>query len=89
MMPMRWPTILGAVLLFAAVAPGAAEVDAVATFYKGKTINTYIGVGVGGEFVAELRRVEQTRRPMPAHDVRRERQAQIRGLGEQRDFSRP
>src|SRR6476659_214695 len=57
MMPMRGPTILGTVLLFAAVAPGAAEVDAIADFYKGKTINTYIGVGVGGEYDLQARLV--------------------------------
>ena len=57
MISMKWPTIIGTVLLFAAVAPSAAEVDGVADFYKGKTINTFIGVGVGGEYDLQARLV--------------------------------
>jgi tripartite-type tricarboxylate transporter receptor subunit TctC len=33
----------------------AAQSDPVATFYKGKTINAYIGVGVGGEYDLQAR----------------------------------
>ena len=33
-----------------AVAPLPAAADEVTDFYKGKTINIYIGVGVGGEY---------------------------------------
>ena len=57
MISMRWPTLLGSLLLFGTGAPTAAQVDAVAAFYKGKTINTYIGVGVGGEYDLQARLV--------------------------------
>ncbi len=46
---------LGVWLAAAAAQPAAA--DAVADFYRGKTINVYIGVGVGGEYDLQARLV--------------------------------
>jgi tripartite-type tricarboxylate transporter receptor subunit TctC len=59
---MRPGHLLAAVLACAccvAAEPGtvAAQSDPVAAFYKGKTINTYIGVGVGGEYDLQARLV--------------------------------
>ena len=48
---------LGAALLGACAAPCAAQSDPVADFYRGKTVNTYIGVGVGGEYDLQARLV--------------------------------
>jgi tripartite-type tricarboxylate transporter receptor subunit TctC len=52
--------ILGVIALFAAAMlvaamPCAAQGDPVADFYKGKTINIYIGIGVGGEYDLQAR----------------------------------
>src|SRR4051794_41964470 len=39
------------------VAPVAAQAQSVAEFYRGKTVNVYIGVGVGGEYDIQARLV--------------------------------
>ena len=44
-------------LLALLVAPVAAQAQTVAEFYRGKTINVYIGVGVGGEYDIQARLV--------------------------------
>src|ERR1700754_1587796 len=44
-------------LAAAIAAPSAAKADAVADFYRGKTVNVYIGVGVGGEYDIQARLV--------------------------------
>jgi tripartite-type tricarboxylate transporter receptor subunit TctC len=44
-------------LLALLVAPIAAEAQTVAEFYRGKTVNVYIGVGVGGEYDIQARLV--------------------------------
>ncbi len=44
-------------LLWLAVGMAAAEADAVADFYRGKTVNVLIGVGVGGEYDLQARLV--------------------------------
>jgi tripartite-type tricarboxylate transporter receptor subunit TctC len=41
--------------IVAAVDEAAAQSDPVAAFYKGKTINAYTGVGVGGEYDLQAR----------------------------------
>src|SRR5258708_4190176 len=38
-------------------APVAAQAETVAEFYRGKTVNVYIGVGVGGEYDIQARLV--------------------------------
>src|SRR5262249_43707571 len=38
-------------------APAAARAEAAADFYRGKTVNVYIGVGVGGEYDIQARLV--------------------------------
>ena len=43
--------------LMLVVAPIAAQGQTVAEFYKGKTVNVYIGVGVGGEYDIQARLV--------------------------------
>src|SRR5688500_11174081 len=48
---------LGAVMIVAGAAPCAAQSNPVADFYKGKTVNVYIGVGVGGEYDLQARLV--------------------------------
>ena len=55
MASMRASAALGAVLVVAGAAPCAAQSDPVADFYRGKTINAYIGVGVGGEYDLQAR----------------------------------
>lgn len=57
MASMRASAALGAVLYMAGAAPCAAQSEAVANFYKGKTVNIYIGVGVGGEYDLQARLV--------------------------------
>jgi tripartite-type tricarboxylate transporter receptor subunit TctC len=47
--------ICGAVTLL--VAAHGAEAQSVAEFYRGKTVNVYIGVGVGGEYDIQARLV--------------------------------
>ncbi|HZO46583.1 MAG TPA: hypothetical protein VFB68_11865 [Xanthobacteraceae bacterium] len=49
--------LLGAGLLFAAAAGAPAQAQSVADFYRGKTINLLIGVGVGGEYDLQARLV--------------------------------
>jgi tripartite-type tricarboxylate transporter receptor subunit TctC len=49
--------LLGAGLLFAAAAGAPAQAQSVAEFYRGKTINLLIGVGVGGEYDLQARLV--------------------------------
>jgi tripartite-type tricarboxylate transporter receptor subunit TctC len=44
-------------LLALLVAPIAAQAQTVAEFYRGKTVNVYIGVGVGGEYDIQARLV--------------------------------
>src|SRR5712671_3337238 len=39
------------------VVPVAAHTQTVAEFYRGKTVNVYIGVGVGGEYDIQARLV--------------------------------
>src|SRR6476661_3799821 len=46
-----------ALALMLVVAPIAAQGQTVAEFYKGKTVNVYIGVGVGGEYDIQARLV--------------------------------
>src|SRR3954462_9280902 len=46
-----------ALALMLVVAPIAAQGQTVAVFYKGKTVNVYIGVGVGGEYDIQARLV--------------------------------
>jgi tripartite-type tricarboxylate transporter receptor subunit TctC len=53
----RTLTLLGAGLLFAAAAGAPAQAQSVADFYRGKTINLLIGVGVGGEYDLQARLV--------------------------------
>ena len=50
---------LSALALFVApmLAPVAAQAQTVAEFYRGKTVNVYIGVGVGGEYDIQARLV--------------------------------
>jgi tripartite-type tricarboxylate transporter receptor subunit TctC len=57
MASIRALTALGAVLLIAGATPCAAQPDPVADFYRGKTVNVYIGVGVGGEYDLQARLV--------------------------------
>jgi tripartite-type tricarboxylate transporter receptor subunit TctC len=47
----------GLALALAAAAPASAQGNPVADFYRGKTINLYIGVGVGGEYDLQARLV--------------------------------
>jgi tripartite-type tricarboxylate transporter receptor subunit TctC len=53
----RGSAVLGAGLLLAAAAGGSAQAQSVANFYKGKTVNVLIGVGVGGEYDLQARLV--------------------------------
>ena len=46
-----------AALIVAAALPAAAQAQSVADFYRGKTVNVYIGVGVGGEYDIQARLV--------------------------------
>jgi tripartite-type tricarboxylate transporter receptor subunit TctC len=50
-------TILGAGLLLASLALAPACAQSVADFYRGKTVNVLIGVGVGGEYDLQARLV--------------------------------
>ena len=51
----RLPIVLAAAAMLAA--PSAGQADAIADFYKGKTVNVLIGVGVGGEYDLQARLV--------------------------------
>jgi tripartite-type tricarboxylate transporter receptor subunit TctC len=53
----RGSAVLGASLLLAAVAGAPAQAQSVADFYRGKTVNVLIGVGVGGEYDLQARLV--------------------------------
>src|SRR5262247_276401 len=53
---MMWLRFLIAGIALLAAAPPA-RADAVAEFYRGKTVNLMIGVGVGGEYVLQARLV--------------------------------
>src|SRR5437868_11844970 len=46
-----------ALLVVPLLVPGAAQAQTVAEFYRGKTVNVYIGVGVGGEYDIQARLV--------------------------------
>jgi tripartite-type tricarboxylate transporter receptor subunit TctC len=52
---MRAAAALGTALIMGWAAPCSAQSDPVTAFYKGKTINAYIGVGVGGEYDLQAR----------------------------------
>jgi tripartite-type tricarboxylate transporter receptor subunit TctC len=53
----RTLTLFGASLLLAAAVGAPAQAQSVADFYRGKTINMLIGVGVGGEYDLQARLV--------------------------------
>jgi tripartite-type tricarboxylate transporter receptor subunit TctC len=53
----RGSAIVGVGLLLATVAGAPAQAQSVADFYRGKTINLLIGVGVGGEYDLQARLV--------------------------------
>jgi tripartite-type tricarboxylate transporter receptor subunit TctC len=55
--PRRRSAAPGALLLALLIGPSAAQADAVAEFYRGKTVNVLIGVGVGGEYDIQARLV--------------------------------
>jgi tripartite-type tricarboxylate transporter receptor subunit TctC len=56
MIPSR-STAFGLGLVFAVLAAASVEAEPVADFYRGKTINLLIGVGVGGEYDLQARLV--------------------------------
>ena len=51
------PGMTALMLFVLLTAPLAAQGQTVAEFYKGKTVNVYIGVGVGGEYDIQARLV--------------------------------
>jgi tripartite-type tricarboxylate transporter receptor subunit TctC len=53
----RKPTLFAVGLLLAAAAVAPAQAQSVGDFYRGKTINLLIGVGVGGEYDLQARLV--------------------------------
>jgi tripartite-type tricarboxylate transporter receptor subunit TctC len=53
----RVSAAFGITLVLASAAPCAAQHDPVADFYRGKTINVFIGVGAGGEYDLQARLV--------------------------------
>lgn len=55
MASMRASAALCAALVLGYTAPCTAQSDPVADFYKGKTVNMFIGVGVGGEYDLQAR----------------------------------
>jgi len=57
MASMRASAAFGAALILACAGPCAAQAEPVADFYKGKTVNVFIGVGVGGEYDLQARLV--------------------------------
>src|SRR5262249_59296560 len=64
----RARTMLCASLLLAAAAALPAQAQSVAEFYRGKTVNVLIGVGVGGEYDLQARLVARPiRRHIPRH----------------------
>ena len=50
-------TLLACGAIALAMGGGTAQADAVADFYRGKTVNVLIGVGVGGEYDIQARLV--------------------------------
>jgi tripartite-type tricarboxylate transporter receptor subunit TctC len=54
---MRVSAAFGAALIVACATPCAAQSDAIADFYRGKTVTMLIGVGVGGEYDLQARLV--------------------------------
>ena len=50
MASVRVSAAVGAALMLACATPCVAQSDPVADFYRGKTVNVYIGVGAGGEY---------------------------------------
>jgi tripartite-type tricarboxylate transporter receptor subunit TctC len=56
MMPRRSVRLFSAAT-FVLMLAGSAAADPVANFYRGKTVNVYIGVGVGGEYDLQARLV--------------------------------
>jgi tripartite-type tricarboxylate transporter receptor subunit TctC len=59
---------LGAALILGCVGPCAAQSDPVTDFYRGKTVNMFIGVGVGGEYDLQARLVAKyIGRHIPGH----------------------
>ena len=54
---LNWWTMSGAGLLAASLAAAPAGAQPVADFYRGKTVNVLIGVGVGGEYYLQARLV--------------------------------
>jgi tripartite-type tricarboxylate transporter receptor subunit TctC len=55
MASVRVSAAFGAALILASATPCVAQSDPVADFYKGKTVNVFIGVGVGGEYDLQAR----------------------------------
>jgi tripartite-type tricarboxylate transporter receptor subunit TctC len=53
--PNRWPALVAATVAAALVSATSARAETVADFYRGKTINVYIGVNVGGGYDLEAR----------------------------------
>jgi len=49
------PVLVAALAFGTALPPGHADADTIADFYRGKTINVYIGVNVGGGYDFEAR----------------------------------
>ena len=47
----------GFMLAILAGAPSAAQAQSIADFYRGKTVNVLVGVGVGGEYDLQARLV--------------------------------
>ena len=59
---------LFAIAALGLLAPGPAQADAVADFYKGKTITVFFGYGPGGAYDAYGRTVDPNRRAGQAMD---------------------
>jgi tripartite-type tricarboxylate transporter receptor subunit TctC len=57
MTSMRVPAALGVAMILGCASPCIAQPDAVAEFYRGKSITMLIGVGVGGEYDLQARLV--------------------------------
>ena len=54
---MQSPKLLALVVAVAAAGATPAQADPVADFYRGKTVNFIVGVGVGGEYDLQMRLV--------------------------------
>jgi tripartite-type tricarboxylate transporter receptor subunit TctC len=57
MASMRMPAALSVAVILGCASPCIAQPDAVAEFYRGKTVTMLIGVGVGGEYDLQARLV--------------------------------